>query len=80
MTPLRSRVLQEMGLTEPLIPRNARIVQHYEAKVAQGHMSGNWAFERCCGDIEGRNYHPTAPQRGKSHYAVTVNIIKRESP
>jgi len=55
-------------------PRSLKIIQHYQNEIDKGRMSLNWAFERCAGDIEGRNWHPDLPQKGKSHYRVTVNV------
>jgi len=64
----------ELKLTA-LTPRDRRIIAHYEREIAKGRMSLTYAFERCCSDIQGRNNHPSKPQRGKTYRAVTLNVI-----
>ena len=43
--------------------REQRIMAHYEAELAKGHMTLNTAFERACSDIAGANGHPMKAQR-----------------
>ena len=82
---LQSRVYRAMGWSvDPktyhhLTHREARIIAHYTRRVERG-MGLNQAVEHVCHDIEGRNGHPSKPQRGKSHYQVTVNYNRGDRP
>jgi len=42
--------------------RNSRIIAHYQREIDCGHMDQYTAFERCLGDLMGRNYHPSLDQ------------------
>lgn len=43
--------------------REARILGHYQRQLERGYMDQLSAFDRCLGDLAGRNYHHGLEQR-----------------
>ena len=51
------------GETRGHSSRTLRILRHYEAEIAKGHMNINSASDRAKHDLAGRNGHPKCSQR-----------------